>query len=108
MDFTLIGIIKFVAALYFLGFTVKFLLMVTGAPVATAVYYRLSQRDGADPKMPMLFALMVASSILMALVGWTQALYRERFSFFRMYTRRETMRDVVTSYRNMHLQSIAN
>lgn len=77
----------------------KFCLMVTTAHVAASVHQRVFARQGQVISWGQCYCLLVVASVFVVLFNTPRSLYNEGWSFFRSYTRREVMRDVVRSLR---------
>lgn len=84
---------------YLAGFVAKAFLMLSTVPTAAGAHRKLMRRiHGIE--MPYFVYLLALSAyvLIVAFFLWPKALKDEGFGFFRVYTRRETMRDCIRSF----------
>jgi len=103
MNITVGGILMTLVFAYLAMAFVKFMLMFSSAHVAAGVHVKMAQRSGFRPSFFRCYLALFATIVPICLIGWPKALFEERFRFFRAYTRREVIKDIVHDYRYLAL-----
>jgi hypothetical protein len=93
-----ISMVEIVVALYLVGFVIKAALMFGTMNIALGVHFRLCERQEIEINPLFVIVVMIFMVLVTAFFGWPGALRREGWSFFRTYTKRETMKDVLAFY----------
>jgi hypothetical protein len=96
---TLMNTVIPMAVAYAVMAFIKFMLMASNAHVAAGVHQRLGQRQGYTPYFIWCYGIILVALIPICLLGWPRSLMQEKFAFFRLYSRREIIRDVIHTSR---------